>query len=326
MVVYIHSYYLEAENFSIAIRLQKFVGSITSAAVPLFYTISGFLFFKGCNSISDCQPKIKKRIRTLLVPYVIWNLLFVAWYLVLAYTPGVTGYVNSDMLSQIQWRHPIDTFYFLFIKPAGFHLWFLRDLLLFVFISPIIYYLIIHTKWISLFIVFLLTGWITRFWMTFFVFGGIIANHFSLEKVKGVLNVALFYICLVFYIMLAILKSVDLKLVELEWLRNYFSHITALLGVITIWKGYDLVYKYKSFFNREILKVCCGFTFFIYLFHEPAFNIIKKVGLRIFGCNEISLGALYLINPLIMVAIAILIGLFFKRYLFKIYSISVGGR
>lgn len=69
MVLYIHMYYTEAaENLLV---LQKIVGGgLCSVAVPLFYLISGYLFFikvpKGLTSIFE---KLKKRCRTLLIPY-----------------------------------------------------------------------------------------------------------------------------------------------------------------------------------------------------------------------------------------------------------------
>lgn len=41
--------------------------------VPLFFIISGYLFFKNMWSGSVYLTKIKRRARTLLVPFLIWN-------------------------------------------------------------------------------------------------------------------------------------------------------------------------------------------------------------------------------------------------------------
>lgn len=67
MVVYIHSYYVEAEEYQWSRWLQLIVSGLTSIAVPLFYTISGFFFFIGVERIEDCLPRIKKRVNSILI-------------------------------------------------------------------------------------------------------------------------------------------------------------------------------------------------------------------------------------------------------------------
>ena len=53
--------------------------TITYAAVPAFFFVSGFFFFKGIDS-SWRWPlygiKLKKRVRSLFVPYVLWILVY----------------------------------------------------------------------------------------------------------------------------------------------------------------------------------------------------------------------------------------------------------
>lgn len=79
MVVYIHSYYLEAEQYPFALFLQKFTGTsgLCRVANSLFFCISGYLFARNINNFSEVFQKQRKRMRTLLVPYILWNLIFV---------------------------------------------------------------------------------------------------------------------------------------------------------------------------------------------------------------------------------------------------------
>lgn len=74
------------------------------------------------------------------------------------------------------------------------------------------------------------------------------------------------------------------------------------------------------------LNPVLGYSFFVYLFHEPAFNIIKKAGLMVLGVHEWSLIILYFINPLIMCIIAIAVAKVLQKFVPKMYSILVGGR
>ncbi len=145
MVLYIHSYYLEGEKYRAALALQHFLGAFCGTANHLFFFLSGLLFFNGITQIKDCIAKIKKRVLNLLIPYLIWNVIFVLWYVVLYYTPGINQFVNSDILSQFNtvWQG----IHFLWIAPASFPLWFLRDLLVLVELSPIIYLYVRYLRW-----------------------------------------------------------------------------------------------------------------------------------------------------------------------------------
>lgn len=74
------------------------------------------------------------------------------------------------------------------------------------------------------------------------------------------------------------------------------------------------------------LSSALGYSFFIYLFHEPVFNIIKKIPIRLFGDSEPVLVLLFLINPIIMAAVAVVTAKVVQKCLPKLYSILVGGR
>lgn len=159
MVLYIHSYYLEAIDTQYASFVQVFMGNggISNVAVPLFFAMSGFLFFNGITKISDCFPKIKKRVKTLLIPYIIWNIVFILWYVLLQNLPVVKDMVNSDMIAKISSGTIINNLYELFVVPASFPLWFLRDLIIIVILSPLLFLLLKYTKWIGVVILIILT-------------------------------------------------------------------------------------------------------------------------------------------------------------------------
>lgn len=325
MVVYIHSYYLESNKHSIPNAIQIFGVSLTSVAVPLFYTISGFLFYNNISKTNDCFPKVKKRIFTLFVPYIIWNVIFVAWYMVLNLLPGVSVYVNSNIFNHITITHPIDTFYFLFIKPAGFHLWFLRDLILFVLLSPVLFKVIKKFRWAAFLFFIALTGWMSRFWISYFVLGGILAICYPKAIDALRIRKRLVICCILTFLAYCILSSIGLVELRNEIVKNYFTQLFIIVPIIAIWGSYDIIVD-QDFLPSKSFSSILSCTFFIYLFHEPAFNIIKKIGLKLFGINDISLISLYLINPIIMIVFSILIALFLKKKIPTFYKILVGGR
>ena len=153
-VLYIHSGFHadEIKGMLMNDRVQEFIsGMMGRCAVPLFYVISGYLFFlKVPEGMKSIYGKMRKRVGTLVVPYIIGCLFFVGFGVLMAVLPGVSKYMNSSLMP-------------LFFKPIGeilrsifydagngtpcaFQLWFLRDLILIVATSPLWYLCLKHLK------------------------------------------------------------------------------------------------------------------------------------------------------------------------------------
>lgn len=340
LVLYIHSYYLEAADYPVAMALQKFTGNngLSRVAVPLFFLLSGMLFFNGVTKVRQCFQKLRKRIRSLLIPYLLWNIIFVLWYVLLQNLPGVGGFINSDMVGKVTGGTIFNGLKELFWVPAAFQLWFLRDLLFIVLLSSALYYLIKYTKWLSpiialiAMVVLVGSGFFTAIdyelnridGIAFFCLGGCVSMSNSLEQIDRWLSKPVVAIAVIVFFGNAAWQIFG------EDFNAWYNSLTALCGCIVVWKGYDWIVSKDSINHKpltiNLLTPYLGYSFFIYLFHEPAFNIIKKIGLKAFGEHEWSLIILYMINPLIMCAVAIVVAKVLQRYIPKTYSILVGGR
>ncbi len=118
--------------------------------VPLFFFFSGYLFF--CNRDDRdwdfylYLSKLKKRCRTLLVPFVIWNTISLIWSLKI-----LLPYVKNIFFVNIQTNMSIDGLFNSFwgnlssglIKGEivfDAPLWYVRALLVALVLSPLIYY------------------------------------------------------------------------------------------------------------------------------------------------------------------------------------------
>lgn len=129
-----------------------FEEGICRLAVPCFFLISGYLFFKQLQTWnwSVYGKKMYRRIQTLLIPYMLWNIIdfFVHW--VYAHYMGNSvsvGRYFSDcggfrILWGINGHIPIS------VKdvPIDSPLWFIRDLIYFTIITPLLYSFIAKTK------------------------------------------------------------------------------------------------------------------------------------------------------------------------------------
>ena len=120
-----------------------FSQGICRTAVPAFFLISGYLFFSQLKQWNHgiWIGKIKKRIKTLLVPYLIWNIIaFGVYYLVqcvkLKGIESLVACFQSKGGFHIFWDSNSGW------MPMDFPLWFIRDLMAVALFSPFIYLLI----------------------------------------------------------------------------------------------------------------------------------------------------------------------------------------
>ena len=169
------------------------INELAAIAVPLFFMMSGYLFFCGPQSPEVREPGIpppglrppalgwwlgkwRRRVRTLLVPYVLFCLLAVVG---LTVNHAMQGHTLADSLHTYlgngKWLHNFwdvhttghNTNILGITKPVSYPvcipLWFIRDLMVIVLMSPLVYWAIRHLRlgWTALMAALSLTGiWI----------------------------------------------------------------------------------------------------------------------------------------------------------------------
>src|ERR1035438_3657752 len=158
-VVFIHNYptSVHMDHGSIGVThasaLVEFVRFFISQgvaiiAVPLFFLMSGYLFFLGGWSREKYVSKLKRRIHTLLIPFLFWNIMTLVVFAIgesipqtkkyFAYTDwppvhsfSLLNYINA--LLGITVQHPI-----------SYQFWFIRDLMTLVILVPVIHFLLVR--------------------------------------------------------------------------------------------------------------------------------------------------------------------------------------
>lgn len=173
-------------DFSGTLRIALSQG-ICRIAVPCFFFFSGFLFFTKLRDW-DTQvwlDKIRKRGRTLLVPFLLWNVLallvgFGYGWLRSRVNPVI---VPESLLETLQSNGWLNIFWAsTYGCPVDYPLWFIRDLILFVAATPLVWLLVTKCRiWgVSvLFVIFGLTGSRDLEGLFYFVLGA----YFQLEAV-----------------------------------------------------------------------------------------------------------------------------------------------
>jgi len=150
LVLFIHSYFAQ-DNVStsfISIINQKFSfffsRSITQFAVPMFFMLSGISFFKEYNN-KKYLTKIKSRIYTLVIPYLLWNTVWMLWEIF-----GSYSFISK--FSATSEQYPLTLASILkgiFFYGCNTPFWFVFDLIVFSFAAPVLFF-IIRNKYIGI--------------------------------------------------------------------------------------------------------------------------------------------------------------------------------
>ena len=144
-----HSLYNHNEIGGIVfnIKLQYLFTCLISErlSVQLFFIISGYLFFLNLNNTKTVFIKIKKRINSLLIPYLLACTFFITLSLGIALLPIANNYMNWSPVYILKenWLDIIKHIYFDYGggAPLAYHLWFLRNLIIIIAFSPLLFYI-----------------------------------------------------------------------------------------------------------------------------------------------------------------------------------------
>lgn len=290
LVTYAHSYGGVTEGYSIhcsewdSYEVLKIVMSQTlvKIAMPTFFVMSGYLFFANVEQFNKeiYSQKIRRRIKTLLIPYIIWNLLMAV---------------------------KLKTFNFsIFWEPANMPLWFLRDLMIVSLLSPIIY---IGVRKLDYWIfVLLLSIYLTGIWaiqpglnpyaLCFFTLGA----YWSIKKIN------LIETCLKLEKAVYFLSVLLALAMILTYPTIAFSLLMLCFRIVSVIAVFFLAYRMLSQTIKRIPKTVCDASYFIFLAHYVFFfSFIDETFFSLFGTSTTSLCIHYLICPLVKVAIFVVL-------------------
>lgn len=161
---------------------------VFGGCVPVFFMLSGFLFFRNCDILSwhTYKRKVKSRIKTLLVPYLLWN--FIGSLIFLCNAPSDwwmdIASVGRYMLGYV-WGIGSGGEY-----PYDFVLWFVRNLIVFSFIAPIGWWMSRYTVVMAAWVVVDIISPVNTFGFLYYSLGCWGARHARLLKLPTWLSIA----------------------------------------------------------------------------------------------------------------------------------------
>ena len=289
--------------------ISKGIVLLTELCVPLFFVISGYLFFLNVPERPDVKwfgNKLWKRVFSLLIPYLIANVLaFLFYWLAMHYTPSlVSGFFGDN------WKNPIYVFW---TGPINLSLWFIRDLIIICVLSPLIWLLIRYCRWWGVLALGLL--WLFGFqkpWTNF---------YFTLGAGLAILHVDVARRCKDFgpYLLLAMIGSA-----AAYWNGKIGLELFLLTGLpVGVWLAISAMQSSRWKIDPSWRAWC----FFIYLYHYiPVIGCKKAFVQFLHPANDGVYLATYFASALLV--LTVLTGLYFamKKIVPKLTSILVGGK
>ena len=345
-VVLIHARFFEVwsagkvvnvERFRFAAEFMRFVTDdiCSTLCVPMFFFISGYLFFRDSKyfSIDTYRQKIGKRVRTLLVPYLFWNAVVLAvYFLVQTVASGmvsgnnrpIADYSMTDFLWAFWNKDNVNGFTEIG-APIALQFWYIRDLMMVSVFSPVIYFCVKRFNvWaLIVFEVFSQLNFLpdvvglSSMAVFFFSFGAYfsIHNRSFISRSKCV-NIGA---VIVFIVTLVMLNEYSFGV-----MRGWVNLLNLLSGMLALFAVSAALMERKKV---KKVKFLSDSSFMIFAVHALVLQVLQKSVLRMIGNpNDVKLIGVYLLVTVVAVAVSMGVYAVMRRWLPRFTAVITGGR
>ncbi|MDD7458976.1 MAG: acyltransferase family protein [Treponema sp.] len=312
--------------------IQLFISDgIARCAVPLFFLFAAYLQARKNDSYGTL---LKKKSKLLLVPYIIWLGIYFIYFgllkiLVAKLNPSMLANPDKTVFtySAKDWIECFIGYY----SGAGdgnpkfaMQFWFVRDLIIFTLISPVLIQLIkkIPSAFFVVISLFLICGNFSLnahassavFYYSMGLYWGI--HDFNLfEKIDKIKWVEIIFIFLVAFIYYNIFSE-----------TQFMSAFLTLATCVLLLKFSNLICKNERAF--KISSCLNGFSFWLYAIHMPVLNdILKRLWLKFLPMkNPFFCLVEYFGVTILTIAIGTALGILLKKICPKLFAVLSGGR
>lgn len=311
--------------------IQEFINAfVRGHSVPIFFFISGYVFFLGCDlTCLSYWKKLKTRFYSLFLPYTIWNAIALLMVIFISINLNRELSINIQNVVSCFWSYDGE----IIGLPNNLGLpingptWYMRDLMLIVIITPLLNVLLKGNRggffMAILFVLYLCNNWSLEIMLPiislfFFSFGAYISlnNGICIIKKFGKLSISLYIILGTIYL-----------LFHDEIPNNYLG----LLKDVKIFVGIFVAYN----ISHWLLKTgCCkvntflaSSSFFIYISHGIIYGpVLKSMFILIQPETIFAMLIVYIMACLLIIAVLLFVYYVIKRHIPSLTLILTGGR
>lgn len=333
LVVFVHTFQgpvlVDGTMHGVQSDVYNVIGNIishnlASVAVPTFFFISGYLYFKEQEfNLRLYKQKSFSRGRSLLVPYLIWNTWVLLFMLVVQF---IGSWLGIEFTGRMIWDYGWSDFLAAYWKQAGgnypinFPLWYIRDLMIVCVFTPFVYCAV---RYVPMLVTILIAIWI-GISACFQIYLSISFVFFTLGAYT-VINKLTFIdgfkswwsrITLVFPLLVCVPAFSSCA-------GNFIWVIRLVVGVYFVLNlSFVLVTRYDM--QRWICPTAV--SFYVLVFHEPLQAYIKKVSYLLLNPKgELEMLLLYFSVPLLTVFVCVFIYIMLSKIVSKrIMNLLIG--
>ncbi len=322
-------------------------GFLRGQSVPIYFFISGYVFFLGVKLTKEkYAQKLRNRVKTLLIPYLIWNTIALLYSLI-RIVPGLDFlFPNADKLQwDISLSNVLGAFWnysnsilinptasveapeSLSTYPADVPLWFVRDLMIVVLCVPLLYWLLNRTRYYAVLILGVL--WFTLgYWdfghayqllTAFFFFSWGAYMSVNAKDMMHEFN-RFFKPSMVLYPLLALLYVLSI---------HCFPSLSDTIKRVNVFVGLFFAYNLSSWLLRH--KICkvspflASSSFFIYVAHCIFCADWQKLSFVIFRpTGELGFLFIYVFAVVANVSLLLLVFYLLRRFAPGILKVIAG--
>lgn len=300
---------------------------LPAACVPIFFLMSGFLFFWRVEEWNKdvFASKFMKRFRSLVIPYLFWITITIALFAGMhLFLPSL---INPDFENVPKWG--IKQYLAAYWNgsggfPISYPLWFLRNLIVMVYLTPL-FYLIIYKMgvmrwlWLMATAVWYYTNSSGTSMGLFYFYSGILLAYSIDKNLIGGGN----SMKIISAVSLVAFASLIVLLMVRDDLPSVTNDVLRLSGTI----GMIGMFIHLTNKGMCITKVLGESSFFIYLYHALPLMVLSRVLVKVFHpVSTMSWIALYYVNYLLIILIGISLYMILKRFLPRFTAFICGGR
>jgi len=318
-VIIIHTYNLEiygidTEAYNFTVIFEKFWWLLfNGTAVYYFAFISGVLFFRNYD-FSKVKDKYSSRFKSLLIPYLVWNILYYLFFLIVGSLPFLKGVMNSEESE----AGLVELFKYLWEGYGTF--WYLKVIIALVIISPLIYILLKRQKyWYPEVLVVLLVA------LCF-------AKQITDSYISRDIVLALYFV-IGSFVGINAPGVINIKSQKASRIAMYVLPVLMVLGYfcagnivynaalfVVLWLAMDLL----SYAKEPPWWLKC--TFFYYCAHDMILESVEKV-ILIVGGRSIGMALIdFIFAPVITFGILVLGAWMLRKYMSPIWKLLNGNR
>ena len=291
--------------------------------VPAYFFISGMLLFYSKKSYTQ---KLSSRIRTLLIPYLFFNSIILIGYIILSLSGRPAVILEKDLADygiidylraywdRGSWSNGNGS-------PLLCPFWYIRNLIVLVIISPVLYYVVKYTKLLFPMIMGLL--WINSYdsaytlqSLTMFSLGA----YFPINDKNPIVVFDQYkhlFLCLFIF-----LGVIDMSHAFITIPFSSQIHRLSLISnvMLLLWIGERLPkwQLYSPFLSKS--------SFFVFCIHYPIVLGFRSVFSRLYGWPDIMLILLYVCSVIVVTSVCVIVYNLMRKTLPRLLNVITGSR